>query len=132
MLRPSKGPRLALQRSSDRQPTWIIRDGQRTLGTGCDERDRGGAERKLAAYILKKHNPQKAISQSDPNGIKIADALAVEIMRIAAASMPAHRKRELITVCQNMGNWFGDRTVGDLDGELQQEYAAQRNASVMK
>lgn len=132
MPRPSKGPRLALQRSSDRKPTWIIRDGQRTLGTGCDECDRGRAERKLAAYILKKHNPQKAISQSDPNGIKIADALAVEIMRIAASSIPAHRKRELITVCQNMGNWFGDRTVGDLDGELQQEYAAQRNASVMK
>jgi hypothetical protein len=53
-------------------------------------------------------------------------------MRIAASSMPAHRKRELITVCQNMGNWFGDRTVGDLDGDLQQEYAAERHASVMK
>lgn len=132
MPRPSKGPRLALQRPKDRKPTWVIRDGQRTLGTGCDERDRGGAERKLAAYIVKKHNPQKAISQSDPNGIKIADALAVEIMRIASSSIPEHRKRELITVCQNMGNWFGGRTVGDLDGELQQEYAAQRNASVMK
>lgn len=132
MPRPSKGPRLALQKSKDRRPTWVIRDGQRTLGTGCDERDRTGAERKLAAYILKKHDPQKAISQSDPNGIKIADALAVEIIHIAASSKPAHRKRELITVCQNMGNWFGDRTVGDLDGDLQKAYAAQRTAFIMK
>jgi integrase len=126
MPRPSKGPRLALQKARGRQPTWIIRDRQRTLGTGCDERDRRGAERKLAAYILKKHDPQKAISNSDPNGIKIADALAVEIMRIADSAMPLWRKQELITVCQNMGNWFGDRAVGDLDGDLQRDYAEQR------
>jgi integrase len=133
MPRPSKGPRIELQKPSDgRKPTWVIRDGQRTLGTGCDERDRGRAERKLAAYILKKHDPQKAISKSDPNGIKIADALAVEIIRINKSSMPDDRKRELITVCQNMGNWFGNRTVGDLDGDLQEEYAAKRKAFVMK
>ena len=54
MPRPSKGPRLALQRAKDRQPTWVIRDGQRTLGTGCDEGERGKAERKLADYILRK------------------------------------------------------------------------------
>jgi integrase len=132
MPRPSKGPRLVLQRARDRASTWVIRDGQRTLGTGCDERDSQGAERKLAAYILKKHDPQKALSKSDPNGIKIADALAVEIMRIANSSMPAERKRELITVCQNMGNWFANRTVGDLDGGLQEDYASERKAFVMK
>jgi integrase len=126
MPRPSKGPRLALQKARDRHPTWVIKDGQRTLGTGCDERDRRGAEGKLAAYILKKHDPQKAIGNSDPNGIKIADALAVEMMRISNSAMPEWRKRELITVCQNMGNWFGDRTVGDLDGDLQRAYADQR------
>jgi integrase len=126
MPRPSKGPRLALQKARDRHPTWVIKDGQRTLGTGCDERDRRGAETKLAAYILKKHDPQKAIGNSDPNGIKVADALAVEMMRISNSAMPEWRKRELITVCQNMGNWFGDRTVGDLDGDLQRAYADQR------
>jgi hypothetical protein len=31
-------------------------------------RRRRGAETKLAVYILKKHDPQKAISNSDPNG----------------------------------------------------------------
>jgi integrase len=133
MPRPSKGPRIELQKPSDgRKPTWVIRDGQRTLGTGCGERDRPGADRKLAAYILKKYDPQKAISKSDPNGIKIADALAVEMRRIAASLMPDERKRELITVCRNMVNWFGDRTVGDLDGDLQEEYAEQRTAFVMK
>jgi integrase len=126
MPRPSKGPRLALQKARGRRPAWIIRDGQRTLGTGCDEGDRRGAERKLAAYILKKHDPAKAISNSDPNGIKIADALSVEMTRVTASAMPAFRKRELINVCENMGEWFGDRTVGELDGDLQRAYAEQR------
>jgi len=58
--------------------------------------------------------------------------LAAEIMRISKAAMPAERKRELITVCQNMGNWFGDRVVGDLDGELQEDYAKQRMRHLMK
>jgi hypothetical protein len=39
---------------------------------------RRGAETKLAAYILKKHDPQKAISNSDPNGIKIAEAPPID------------------------------------------------------
>ena len=126
MPRPSKGPRLRLQRAKDRKPTWIIRDGQRTIGTGCYECDRDGAARKLAAYILKRYDPKKSLSKSDPNSVKIADALSVEISRISATTMPLFRKRELIKVCQNMGNWFGDRVVGDLDGALQESYAAER------
>jgi integrase len=50
--------------------------------------------------------------------------------RIAATSMPAGRKTELITVLENMGNWFGPRTVGDLDGQLQEQYAQQRLNSI--
>jgi integrase len=113
-------------------PRWIIRDGQQTLGTGCDECDRGGAERKLAEYILKKHDPAKALDRNNPNQTKIADVLSLEMQRIAKADMPDWRKKELITVCQNMGNWFGDRSVGDLDGELQERYASERRRFVMK
>ena len=51
--------------------------------------------------------------------------------RIAGATMPDHRKKELITVCENMGIWFGARVIGDLDGELQEKYALERKRSVM-
>jgi hypothetical protein len=132
MPRASKGPRLELKRYKDRAPAWVIRDGQQTLGTGCHERDRGGAERKLAEYILKKHDPAKALDRNNPNQAKIADILSLEMKRIASARMPDERKKELITVCQNMGNWFGDRAVGDLDGELQERYASERKRFVMK
>jgi integrase len=127
MPRPSKGPRLWLQEGKDRTSKWIIRDGQRNTSTGCDERDRAGAETKLAEYILAKHDPQAALNIDSPNATKIADILTVEMKRIAAATtIPQHRKNELITVCQNMGNWFGHRIVGDLNGELQERYAQER------
>jgi hypothetical protein len=55
MGRPSKGPRLRLQKAKDRQRLWIIRDGQKTFGTGCPEGDLATAELKLTAYIAEHH-----------------------------------------------------------------------------
>ena|SRR5712664_2085168 len=132
MPRTSRGPRLELKHYKDRSPKWGIRDGQQTLGTGCDECDRNGAERKLAEYILKKHDPAKALDRNNPNKTKIADVLSLEMRRIAKADMPAGRKNELITVLQNMGNWFGNKAIGDLTGELQERYAQERMRFVMK
>jgi hypothetical protein len=48
------------------------------------------------------------------------------MQHIAKADMPNSRKKQLINICQNMGNWFGDRVVGDLNGELQERYAVER------
>jgi integrase len=132
MPRPSKGPRLELQTGEGRTAKWIIRDGKRNISTRCDESDREGAERKLADYIISKHDASKAINANDPNSTKIADILSVEMKRIAATTMPQLRKNELITVCQNMGNWFGHRVVGDLNGDLQERYARERRRSVMR
>jgi integrase len=126
MPRPSKGPRLWLQEGQGRTPRWVIRDGQRNISTGCDERDSAGAQTKLANYILSKHDPEKGLDKNNPNAAKIADVLAVEMKRIAATTMTKHRKDELITVLQNMGNWFGERVVGELDGEVQEGYAQER------
>jgi integrase len=131
MPRPSQGAYLQLKRYTDRSPKWVIRDGQQTFGTGCDERDRERANTKLAEYTLKKHDPAKALDRTNPNRTKIADVLALEMKRIAGATMPDHRKKELITVCQNMGNWFGARVIGDLDGDLQERYAQERKRSGM-
>lgn len=133
MSRPSKGPQLKLKRYSDgRQPMFVITDGQRTLGTGCDARHRPDAERKLAEYILSKHDPAKAIDRQNPNAAKIADVLAVEMKHVANLTMPDDRKRTLIAVLEKMGAWFGDRCVGDLNGDLQERYAAERRRFTTK
>jgi len=129
MPRPSKGPYLY----HDKQRGLLyIRDGQLKRGNSFNEDDRASAERALAEYILKKHDPQRALNKDHPNKTKIADVLSLEMKRIAATAMPDHRKKELITVCENMGDWFGGREIGDLDGELQERYAAERKRYVMK
>jgi hypothetical protein len=134
MPRKSKGPYLELKEYADRQKLWVIRydGGQRTKSTGCNERDRDGANRELAAFILAQHKPEEAIRKGDPNQAKIADILSLEMRRIASARMPDERKKELISLCQNVGNWFGNRSVGDLDGELQERYASERKRIVTK
>src|SRR5262249_41512381 len=127
MPRKSKGPYLELKTFGDTK-RWVIRydGGQRTKSTGCDEHDRDGAARQLATFILAQHKPEEAIRNGGPNQAKIADILALEMKRLAATDMPKGRKKELITVCANMGNWFGSRCVGDLNGDLQQRYATER------
>ena len=70
MPRPTKGPRLSLFKAKGRTAIWNIRDGQRTIGTGCIEGDRADAERKLADYITGKHDPRASRSGGDPNRSK--------------------------------------------------------------
>jgi hypothetical protein len=128
MPRPSKGPRLVLQKAKDRQPLWIIRDGRRSRGTGCVAADRAGAERKLAIYITGKHDPKASRSGGDPNAIKIADALSVYMMEKIAIS--AHPKAGIAMV-EHLGRFFGERTIGELNGSPQRAYAAQRPSQSM-
>ena len=130
MSRQSKGARLVLDKSRGR---WIIQDGQTRRGTGCDERDRAKAERRLAEYIIERHDPAEEVeSAGNPNQAKISDVLHLEIKRLAALPhLPAERKRELIRVCERIGNWFGKRRilcVGELNGKIQKEYIADRAA----
>ena len=130
MPRPSKGPRLKLQKASDRQRLWVIRDGQRTLGTGCPEGSRADAERKLAAYIAKKHDPKASRSGGDPNAIKIADALSAYLDERTkeGAKKPITDPKALIKRMLNLGLFFGERTIGELNGKLQRAYAEQRGS----
>jgi integrase len=127
MPRPSKGPRLQLQKAKDRQRLWIIRDGQRSLGTGCAESDREGAERQLAKYIAAKHDPKAGRSGGDPNAVKVADALSVYMTEKIAADEIA-RPKALIKMVTDLGSFFGERTIGELNGELQRAYALQRGS----
>jgi integrase len=104
---------------------WNIRDGQRTIGTGCVESDREGAERRLAEYIIGKHDPKASRRRGDPNAIKIADALSVYMVEKIAASA---RPKAGIAMIENLGAFFGERTIGELTGALQRDFAKQRGS----
>ena len=125
MPRPSKGPRLALYKAKGRTTVWNIRDGQRTIGTGCLEGQRAEAERILAEYIIAKHDPRASRLDGDPNAIKIADALNV-YMEDRAKDIA--RPKALIAMTVKLGEFFGERIIGDLTGTLQRDYAKQRGS----
>jgi integrase len=125
MPRPSKGPRLALFKAKARTTVWNIRDGQRTIGTGCTEGERAEAERKLAAYIVAKHDPKASRGGGDPNAIKVADALSVYMVeKVAHCARP----KAGIAMVEKLGDFFGERTIGDLTGTVQRDYARQRGS----
>lgn len=125
MPRPSKGARLALYKAKGRTTVWNIRDGQRTIGTGCIESDRAGAEKKLAVYITGKHDPRASRSLGDPNAIKIADALSVYLTeKVAHCALP----KEGIAIVENLGEFFGEFSIGECNGKLQRAYAQQRGS----
>jgi integrase len=105
---------------------WIIRDGDKDIGTGCYESDRAGAEKALAKYILKKHDPSKALKNNDPNTIRIVDVCSLEIQHIAKRDINQMYKNQLISAIQRIGNWFADYTIGDLDGALQERFTKER------
>lgn len=125
MPRPSKGPRLALFKAKGRTSMWNIRDGQRTIGTGCVEGDREGAERKLAEYILAKHDPKDGRNGGDPNAVKVADALSVYMTE---KIMQSARPKAGIAMIENLGEFFKEDTIGDLNGSRQRAFAAQRGS----
>lgn len=138
MPRPSKGPRLSLFRAKGRTTVWNIRDGQRTIGTGCIEGERAEAERKLADYIISKHDPRAAQRGSDPNAVKIADALNVYMTdktkprkdktgKVLTDHIVA-RPKALIKMLLNLGEYFKERTIKGLNGDLQRDYAEQRGS----
>ncbi|MGY8677098.1 site-specific integrase [Bradyrhizobium sp. UFLA05-153] len=104
---------------------WNIRDGQRTIGTGCIESDRVGAERKLAAYIIGKHDPRAGRSGGDPNAVKVADALSVYLTdHFAKVARPKVLKKMVL----DLGEFFGEDTIGDLNGQRQRDYAKHRGS----
>jgi hypothetical protein len=139
MPRPSKGPRLHLQKGGDRQPLWIIRDGQRKIGTGCPQGDRIAAERKLAAYINEKHDPKKDRG-SDLAQVRVADPLSVYMTEKIAVPYPAHvvtdqqrrrhdhRKRAGIAQIERLNEYFGLHIIPQLNGKLCKAYAQQRGS----
>lgn len=125
MPRIRKGARLSLQKGKGRTPRWIIRDGQRIVGTGCLEDELEAAEGKLSEYLADKHDPKKSLGNGDANSIKVADALNVYLTeKIAKAARP----KAGASMISNLNEFFGDKTIGEVNGTLQRAYVEKRGS----
>jgi integrase len=127
----AKGPRLWLRkprRSRAGRVThaavYLIRDGEYSESTGCGAGDRDGAERKLEAYLNRKHSAEARRSLRDPADIPIADVLALYGQQVA----PKHaRPRETAQRIERLLAFFGDKMLDAINGDLCRAFVKTRS-----
>jgi integrase len=141
MPRRTKGPQLWLRKNwpDGRPPSWVIRDrtdGRRKesgtgLGADATEHERSAA---LAKYLAKKHDPSPK-GGGDPNQALAADCISVYVDKKEKRFTPRPDERRAISrqkedraIALRLVKFFGMCTVGEITGELQEQYAEQRSS----
>ncbi|MGD9921170.1 MAG: tyrosine-type recombinase/integrase [Pseudorhodoplanes sp.] len=142
MPRRSKGARLELRParrdntgSITHQATWRIRDNGRDIGTGCAANEVAAAEQKLKEYIVSKYEPKR--KAQDIETIPIGDVLSIyldaqlDVLRDrfkvddttedTVAGIRKFKKR-----IGRLNDWWGSKTLGEVDGEQCRRYAKKR------
>ncbi len=116
MPRKRAAPRLWLDK---KRGQWAILDGGRFIRTGCSETERRGAEKQLAEYLGKKHQPERG---PDP---LIADVLLVyareHVPHIAGAKNTTYNISSLV-------GWWGSQSTSNVTAASCRAYAASRSA----
>src|SRR6478735_11063561 len=84
MSRPSKGARLWLRPERrtkagklKERSAWVIRDGEKYVGTGCPPAQIAAAEEKLREYLATKYAPVR--KERDIEKIAVADVLSIYV-----------------------------------------------------
>ena len=135
MPRPAKGARLWLrpeERNADgtlrKRAVWVIRDGPRKISTGCATEDRDNAERALGEYLASKYQPNRTRGRH-PSEILIADVLAIYLTDVAPRRA---REDETKQRALTLDAWWGDRTLGEVNGTNCRAYVEHRMSQPWK
>jgi integrase len=127
----SKPPRLWLRKSRRDKAgrithgaVWLILDGKHQESTECGRDNRVGAEKRLEAYLNRKHTAATKKSVRDPDQIPVADVLALYAADIA----PNHgRPKETAQRIERLLTFFGEKVLSDINGDLCREFARKRS-----
>ncbi len=122
-----RGARLwlrAARRSAGRTEAavWIIRDGGRQLSTGCGEGAREEAERRLAAYIASKYEPDRR--ERRLADIPVADVIGIYLNDVAPNQVRPAKAAER---AERLLDFFGRMTLDEINGPQCRAYEAWRN-----
>ena len=97
------------------------------VSTGLGALEEAEAERRLAEYIAKKHQPTRDREQS-PSSIPVADVLAVYVTdRTATVGRPIELRQRVTA----LADFFGTMMLSDINGAACRAYTAQRGSSAM-
>jgi len=127
----AKGPRLWLRKARrdkygrvSHAAVWLILDGEHQESTECGHGDRRGAEKKLEAYLNRKHTAETKKGLRDPDQIPVADVLAMYGADIAPGHSRPHETAQRI---ERLLTFFGDRMLSEVNGELCRAYTRSRS-----
>jgi integrase len=110
-------PRLYLD---PRRKHWIVRDGSEFIRTGCPESDRRGAEKQLAEYIGRKHQPERGPSPL------IADMLVVYAREHIPSTIGTVNTAYNLA---SLGAWWNGKRLSDVTPANCKAYGAGRTQS---
>ena len=132
MPRKGRGPHLWLH-PERRDPAgrvthaaiWYIKDSGFRQSTKCPKHDLAGAERALQHFLDRKHQAA-AKQERDPAQIAVTDVLAFYAEEVA----PRHaRPKEALQHIKRLSDFFGDKTLADINGDLCRAFMRQRKTT---
>jgi integrase len=107
--------------------TWLIKDGSKSVATGCAADEVTRAEERLAAYIAEKNKPER--KRRDIEEIDVAEVLSVydEDCREQQLNKVQHDGR-----IERLAEWWGGKTLADINGETCRAYVRHRQQAARK
>lgn len=121
MPRKRQPPRLYLR---DDEQVWVIRDGVRSVRTGCAAGDLAGAEAALAHYLAEKHTP--VTRESSPARLKIPEVLNAYAREHVPHGRPASIESAGYNIAA-LAPFWGTKMLSEVKGQTCRDYAARRN-----
>jgi hypothetical protein len=124
----SKGARLWLKPACEGEnSSWVIRDGARTVRTGCSPSDRGEAEKRLSTYLVEKYKPKRD-QKLGPSAVYIADLISIYCSHVADK---IRRPQELGQRATRLLAFFAGKKLSEINGQVCRDYADQRGSLSM-
>jgi integrase len=126
MPTPKKPPRLYLRNERTKEgivTRWIIRDGKRTVRTGCSGSEGERAAEKLQAYLASRYRPDTSARHAAQ--AKIADILTVYMEQRAQETA---RPKETVAMIVRLNRYWGDKTADQIRGDACRAYVKERGS----
>jgi len=131
MSRPSKGARLWLRPERrtkagklKERSTWVIRDGEKYVGTGCPSAQIAAAEEKLRQYLATKYAPVR--KERDIERIAIADVLSIYVDDKRDGQ---RNKRAFDERIERLNAWWGSTMLSAINGMTCRSYVKSRGSN---
>ena len=130
MPRRSKGPHLWLRPAERRagsivrQATWVIKDGDQYIATGCAASEAPQAQIKLAEHIAEKYQPRR--KERDIEAIDIADVLSIYL---DDCSTTQAKPAQLESSIARLNEFWGGRQLSEINGQTCREFVKWRGSA---